>query len=84
MKRLMNKTMNSGWLAVLMLVLLTAFSVASCQDDEDGGGAPVIHYVRVTDPALADTEVILIFHDSDACGVCTARDDPGDPQEQSA
>ena len=21
---------------------------------------------------------------SDACGVCTARDDPGDPQEQSA
>ena len=55
MKRLMNKTMNSGWLAVLMLVLLTAFSVASCQDDEDGGGAPVIHYVRVTDPALADS-----------------------------
>lgn len=51
----MNKTMNSGWLAVLMLVLLTAFSVASCQDDEDGGGAPVIHYVRVTDPALADS-----------------------------
>lgn len=55
MKRSMNKTMNSGWLAVLMLVLLTAFSVASCQDDEDGGGAPVIHYVRVTDPALADS-----------------------------
>lgn len=55
MKRLMNKLMNCGWPAVLMLALLTAFSVASCQDDEDGGGAPVIHYVRVTDPALADS-----------------------------
>ena len=51
MKRLMNKLMNCGWPAVLMLALLTAFSVASCQTDEDGGGAPVIHYVRVTDPA---------------------------------
>lgn len=51
----MNKLMNCGWPAVLMLALLTAFSVASCQDDEDGGGAPVIHYVRVTDPALADS-----------------------------
>lgn len=55
MKRILNKTKNPGWLAVLLLTLLTTFSVASCQDDEDGGGAPVIHYVRVTDPALADS-----------------------------
>lgn len=51
----MNKSMNAGWLAVWMLALLTAFSVTSCQKDDDGGGAPVIHYVRVTDPALADS-----------------------------
>ena len=55
MKKILNRTLNGGWLAVLVLTLLTTFSVASCQDDEDGGGAPVIHYVRVTDPALADS-----------------------------
>lgn len=55
MKRILNETMNSGRWAVLLLVLLAAFGVAACQDDEDGGGMPVIHYVRVTDPALADS-----------------------------
>ena len=55
MRKVFNKPVNAGWLTILLFAFLAVFTTTSCQDDEDGGGAPVIHYVRVTDPALADS-----------------------------
>jgi len=49
----MNKIENIRLLAFLM-AFCSLFVIASCQDDE-GGDVPVIHYLRVTDPALADS-----------------------------
>lgn len=41
---------------VLLALLLSGNLFTACNDDEDGGnGAPVIYYLRVTDPALADS-----------------------------
>lgn len=41
---------------VLLALLLSSNLFTACNDDEDGGnGMPVIHYLRVTDPALADS-----------------------------
>ena len=54
MKSLINKIGN-----VRLLAFLLAFCglcvMVSCQDDEGGGGIPVIHYLRVTNPELADS-----------------------------
>lgn len=43
---------------ILLAVLfanITLFSLASCSDDDNGGGQPVIECVRTTDPELADS-----------------------------
>lgn len=48
----MKKLINA---ILFLLTILTVSMVTSCKDDENGNGAPVIHYLRVTDPALADS-----------------------------
>lgn len=53
MKNLIDKIGNIRLLAFL-LAFCGLYVMASCQDDE-GSGIPVIHYLRVTDPALADS-----------------------------
>lgn len=45
-------SIKRNWLFVM--ALLMAFTIMSCEKN-DGGGNPVIHYVRVTDPALVDS-----------------------------
>lgn len=54
MKRVINKIGNIRLLAFLMAFCGLCI-MASCQDDEGGGGIPVIHYLRVTNPELADS-----------------------------
>ena len=54
MKSVMNKIGNIRLLAFLMAFCGLCIMV-SCQDDEGGGGIPVIHYLRVTNPELADS-----------------------------
>lgn len=54
MKRQNNRIMKAGWPGMLFLALMIAFAVTSCKDDGEGNGLPVIHYIRMTDPALAD------------------------------
>ena len=55
MKRQNNRIMKAGWPGMLFLALMIAFAVTSCKDDGEGNGLPVIHYIRMTDPALADS-----------------------------
>lgn len=39
-----------------MLTIFFAFTTTSCKNNEgDGNGTPVIKYIRLTDPALADS-----------------------------
>ena len=45
---------SKGWMAALLLAILT-LSVASCKDDEEGMGTPEITAVRSCDPAKADS-----------------------------
>lgn len=55
MKKL-NKQINRGvWLSLFILAFITILTTTSCKDGRDGNGLPVIHYIRVTDPALADS-----------------------------
>lgn len=39
----------------LLLLCFMAMAIVSCSDDDNGGGLPVIHSVRITDPALVDS-----------------------------
>lgn len=55
MKRQNNRIMKAGWPGMLFLALMIAFAVTSCKDDGEENGLPVIHYIRMTDPALADS-----------------------------
>lgn len=55
MKRLINNLKHTGWPLLLLLAILATSTVTSCKDDEKGNGTPVISYIRVTDPALADS-----------------------------
>lgn len=55
MRKLFDKSVNAGWPAILLFAFLAVLTITSCQDDGDGSGAPVIHHVRMTDPALADS-----------------------------
>lgn len=48
MKKLISKIL-------FLLTILTIPMVTSCKDDESRGGTPVIHYLRITDPTLADS-----------------------------
>ncbi len=49
-----------GWLTVMALALLIGFNACS-DDDDQGGGAPVIDYVRVTAPEKADSTFTQAF-----------------------
>lgn len=42
-------------LLAVLLANIAVFSLASCSDDENSGGQPVIERVRTTDPELADS-----------------------------
>lgn len=55
MKKLNNRIIKAGWQGLFILSLLMTFTITSCKDDGEGNGLPVIHYVRMTDPALADS-----------------------------
>lgn len=55
MKTLIKKIIHKGWPVVFLLAILTLSTVASCKDDDGGNNLPVIHYLRLTDPALADS-----------------------------
>lgn len=50
-----NNRITTGWAGMFILALMAAITLLSCNDDDNGNGMPVIHYVRVTDPALADS-----------------------------
>ena len=55
MKTLIKKIIHKGWPVVFLLAILTLSTVASCKDDDGGNNLPVIHYLRLTDPVLADS-----------------------------
>lgn len=55
MKKLINKIKQSGWPVLFILAILSLSAITSCKEDENGNGIPVIHYLRMTDPALADS-----------------------------
>lgn len=55
MKTLIKKIIHNGWPAIFLLAILTLSTVASCKDDDGGNNLPVIHYLRLTDPVLADS-----------------------------
>lgn len=49
---MMKRYNKNYWLILLCFV---ALAIASCNDDDNRGGLPIIHSVRVTDPALVDS-----------------------------
>lgn len=46
---------RTRWAGMFIFALITIITTQSCNDDEDGKGMPVIHYLRVTNPELADS-----------------------------
>lgn len=54
MKKLIHIIVQKGWPG-LLLAFFIAMGTASCKDNEGNDGIPVIKYLRVTDPTLADS-----------------------------
>ncbi len=46
------------YLLLLSVAVASAGIFSSCDDDDDEGGQPIIRYIRLTDPAAADSLII--------------------------
>jgi len=55
MRKLKNTVENAGCLILFLLIFASVVITPSCKEDGGADGAPVIHYLRVTDPSLADS-----------------------------
>ena len=55
MRKLKNTVENAGCLILFLLIFASVVITPSCKEDGGSDGAPVIHYLRVTDPSLADS-----------------------------
>lgn len=55
MRKLKNIIRNSGCLILLFVIFASIVITPSCKEEGGTDRIPVIHYLRVTDPALADS-----------------------------
>lgn len=60
----MKKYNITNKLKILMILLFTVFSgliFQACSDDDSEGGTPVVNYIRITNPASADSLLVGSF-----------------------